>query len=200
MGSEVDSAKQQQEGGKQRRKATHCLIYKLFRAEKTGWITCGVQGKMKILGPCSSIIRNFKTETAECYSKHSWQDSVGTCTSQADEAFLGGQCLLWRGTGSMGSLSPQFPGLLIPGLREKAWALRALQDQRKWTASSREATDSSSAASPGLPQCRVPIPREVPCYKGSEKSLKFTVSWREASQRMVLQSYLPCYLNSNWVP
>lgn len=155
---------------------------------------------MKILGPCSSIIRNFKTETAECYSKHSWQDSVGTCTSQADEAFLGGQCLLWRGTGSMGSLSPQFPGLLIPGLREKAWALRALQDQRKWTASSREATDSSSAASPGLPQCRVPIPREVPCYKGSEKSLKFTVSWREASQRMVLQSYLPCYLNSNWVP
>lgn len=33
MGSEVDSAKQQQEGGKQRRKATHCLIYKLFRAD-----------------------------------------------------------------------------------------------------------------------------------------------------------------------
>lgn len=155
---------------------------------------------MKMPGPCSSIIANFKTETAECYSKHGWQDSVGTCTSQADVAFLRGQCLFWRRMGSMESRSPQFPGLLILGLREKAWALRALQVQRKWRASSREATDGSSATSPGLPQCRVQIPREVPCYQGSEKSLKFTVSWQEASQIVVLQSYLPGYLNSNLVP
>lgn len=195
------SAKQQQEGGNEG-VATHCLLYKLFRAEKTSWITCGVQGEMKILGPCSSIIRNFMTETAECYSKHRCRHSWAPALLRLMKPFPEGSACSGGERGSMESLSHQFPGLFDFWSRRKLEQWVGLQVQRKWRASSREATDSSSAASPGLLSAESQSQEKFSCYKGSEKSLRihcFFLGGRPVKE----WSYnltLPCYLNSNWVP
>lgn len=91
------------------------------------------------------------------------------------------------------------------------WAL----DFRPWWESSSRKGSTGPKKMKGLPQGRFANSFSLPllpslheylqsqencCYKGREKSLKITVSCQEASQRVVLHCYLPCYLNLNWVP
>lgn len=105
--------------GKRMRKATHCLLYKLFRAEKTSWITCGVQGEMKILALVQALSgiskRDSRAVTASTDGKTPWAPHFSADSSLWGKACSGGERAVWRAF-LISSL------LLTLGLREKAWA------------------------------------------------------------------------------